>query len=451
VTRIRQQVRREIARLALPVAASTLLQRAVSIVDVFLVGGLGAGAIASVGIAQLLVFCAMTLSWGLSAGTTVVVAQLWGARRYLEAKRTAFQALLLGLGLAVILSALGLAFGPAGAAFLGAEASVLADLEGYLQIIFVVLPFTVLLNILAGVMHGIGDTRTPLYSVVLVNVLHVLIAYPLIYGVWGAPELGINGAAIAIGISEAVGTVFLIIAHRRKAFLSIGRPKLETLREVIRVGLPVFGDRALMQAGQMLYVKIVMIYGTAAYAAHQVGLAIEALSFMPGQGVAIAVTTLVGQSLGARALRRAHLANREANRIAIMMMAAMGAVFFFFPYVLLRLFTSDPEVIALGTQFLKIVAALQIPLAITMVLTGTLKAAGDTRFLLLTTLIGSWGVRVPLAWLLAFVFEAPLALVWSIMVLDWLVRMALLIVRYRRFPWRPLVPEAAPAAIARTE
>lgn len=446
MTKLRREVRREIARLALPVALSSLLQRSVSIVDIFLVGGLGAGAIAAVGIAQLLVFCAMTIVWGLSAGTTVVIAQLWGARRYQEAKRTAFYALAMGLGLALALAAIGIAMGPAGAVFIGAEPSVTASLENYVLIIFLVLPFSILVNILAGILHGIGDTRTPLYSVILVNILHVLIAYPLIYGKWGAPSLGIDGAAIAIGISEAMGVLFLLSAQVRRPFLSLGRPDPQRIRDVIRIGFPVFGDRAFQQAGQMLYLKIVMLYGTAAYAAHQVGLAIEALSFMPGQGLSIAVTTMVGQSLGAQKLKRAHVAQWEANRIAVILMASMGVVFFFFPYLLLRLFTSDPEVIELGTLFLKIVAILQIPLAITMVLNGSLKAAGDTGFLLFTTIVGSWFVRVPLAYLFAVVLKTPLAFVWGIMVLDWTIRMTLLLVRYRQRPWQAIVTEPAPAA-----
>jgi putative MATE family efflux protein len=217
----------------------------------------------------------------------------------------------------------------------------------------------------------------------------------------------------------------------------MGRFNLTVLKDVIRIGLPVFGDRALQQAGQTLYLKMIMLYGTTAYAAHQVGLSIEALSFMPGFGLSIAVTTAVGQSLGANQRDRATLVNSEANRFAVMLMAGMGMVFFFFPYLLLRLFTSDLEVIRLGTQFLKIVAILQVPLAITMVLSGSLKGAGDTRYLLFTTIVGSWLVRVPLAYLFAVVLHLSLPFVWGIMVVDWVVRMILLLIRYRSNRWHP--------------
>jgi putative MATE family efflux protein len=428
-------VRREVIALALPAVLSSLLQRAVSIIDVFLVGGLGASAIAAVGIGQLLIFISLTVIWGLSSGTTVVIAQLWGAGRKQEAARVAFQSLLLCLLLSSAISLMGWFWGRQGAVFLGAEPFVLDLADPYLKIIFSVFGFTALVNVLANILYGMGDTKTPMFSVVAVNILHVLIAYPLIYGLGGAPRLGVIGAGIAIGVSEAIGVGILLFILYRRGMIHIGPFHLGLLRQVIRIGLPVFGDRALQQAGQMLYLKMIMFYGTAAYAAHQVGLAIEALSFMPGYGISIAATTAVGHCLGARQRDRIDLVNWEANRFAVMLMAGMGVLFFFFPYLLLRLFTSDPEVIRLGTLFLKIVAVLQVPLAITMVLSGSLKGAGDTRYLLFTTIIGSWVVRVPLAYLFSVGIGLSLPFVWSVMVVDWVVRMTMLLIRYRSERW----------------
>lgn len=443
---LRKQVRREIVTLAIPVVLSSLLQRSVSIVDIFLVGGLGATAIAAVGIGQLLIFISMTIIWALSSGTTVVVARLCGGRRQAEAARIAFQSILLCMFLSVLVSLIGASFGLEGARFLGAEPAVMNLAGGYIEIIFVVFGFTALVNVLCNIFYGIGDTRTPLIAVILINVLHVLIAYPLIYGYGGAPSLGILGAAIAIGISEGIGCGLLLWVLYRRGNIHAGRFNLTLLREVIRIGLPVFGDRALQQAGQTLYLKMIMFYGTAAYAAHQVGVSIEALSFMPGYGLSIAVTTAVGQSLGANQRDRAHLVNWEANRFAVMLMAGMGVLFFFFPYLLLRMFTSDPEVIHLGTLFLKIVAVLQVPLAITMVLSGSLKAAGDTQYLLFTTVVGSWLVRVPLAYFFSVGLGLSLPFVWGVMVVDWVVRMTLLLFRYRSERWHRPIPVKAQTA-----
>ena len=433
---IRKEVRREIFRLATPAIFSSLLQRAVGIIDVFLVGGIGATAIAAVGISHVLVFMVMSVIWGFSSGVTVVIAQLWGARRKQEASQIAFQSLLFCIFLSGSLSLAGWFFAYPAAVFLGVEQSVLDLTRTYLKIIFLVFGFSAFVNVLSNIMYGLGDTRTPFLSVLVINILHIMIAYPLIYGYWGAPRLGINGAAIAIGISECIGAAIMIVILYRRGLLSIEWFKIRLLKQVFQIGLPVFGDRALQQAGQALYLKMIIGYGTAAYAAHQVGLAIEAFSFMPGYGISIAATTAVGQCLGANHRDRAHIATWEANRFAVLLMTGMGVIFFFFPYTLLRIFTSDPEVIRLGTLFLKIVAVLQIPLAITMVLSGSLKGAGDTRYLLFTTLVGSWGIRVPLAYLFSQVLDWSLLFVWGVMIVDWIVRMSLLLNRYRSDRWQ---------------
>src|SRR5262249_15964215 len=154
------------------------------------------------------------------------------------------------------------------------------------------------------------------------------------------------------------------------------------LRTLWDIGAPVSGERMVQQAGIFVYAKVVFIYGTAAYAAHQVGLSIESFSFMPGYGFAVAAATMVGQSIAAANYARAKIENWEANRLAAFVMAGMGLVFFFFPYALLRAFTQDQAVIELGGLFLKIVAAAQIPLAVTMVLAGSLRGAGDTGYIL---------------------------------------------------------------------
>ena len=200
----------------------------------------------------------------------------------------------------------------------------------------------------------------------------------------------------------------------------------------------VSGERIVQQAGIFIYTKLVLLYGTVAYAAHQVGLSIESFSFLPGYGLAIAAATMVGQSIGAGKYTRAKLENWEANRLAIVIMAAMGLLFFFLPDPLLRAFTTDEAVIELGTMFLRIVALLQIPLALTMVLAGSLRGAGDTRFIMGTTMIGMWGVRVPLALVAALWLRQSISLIWAAMIVDWSVRMGLLLWRYRSERWRQI-------------
>ena len=433
---MQNNIRKQVVSLALPVVLSSLLQRAVGIVDIFLVGGLGASAIAAVGIAQVMVFLVMSVSWGITTGATVLVAQLWGADRKEEAAQAAYQAMLTAAVAAVIIMVIGNLYGWQMAGFLGADQEVQRILYDYTRIIFTCIFFTIAINVLSGIMHGAGDTKTPLSATVIVNILHVAIAYPLIYGKLGAPELGVPGAAIAVALSECIGALFLFVRSLFRRYIII-RKRFETgfLRMGYRLGWPIFVDRVLQHAGSILFAKVILLYGTAVYAAHQVGLAIEAFSFMPGYGIAVAAATVVGQNLGAGRSREAKVSAGEAYRLAIILMSTMGVVFFFFPYLLMRAFTSDPEVIRYGILYMKIVAFAQVPLAATMVLGGSLRGAGDTGFIMIATIAGMWVVRLPIAALLAVGAQAPIVAVWSVMILDWAVRTALLTWRYRRLGW----------------
>jgi putative MATE family efflux protein len=431
------QIRRSVMALALPVTVSSLLQRTEGIMAVFLVGGLGAIPIAAVGLGQLLAFIATTLVSGLSVGTNVIVAQLWGARRRQDAGQAARHFLGLSVVVSLMLMGGGLLLNRFAMQLLGAAPEVIALSLPYSTLIFLVIPFTVLLQVLSSILQGTGNTKTPMYAMIVVNLLHVILAYPLIYGRWGLPTLGVQGAAIAVGIAEATGVSYLVF-HCLPLMHRSTQIRFDFFRTMWQVGAPVSGERIVQQAGILAYTKIVLLYGTVSYAAHQVGLSIESLSFLPGYGFAIAAATMVGQSIGAGKYTRAKLENWEANRLATVSMSIMGLVFFFFPYALLRAFTNDEAVIELGTLFLKIVAVIQIPLALTMVLAGSLRGAGDTHFIMVATTIGMWAVRVPIAFMAGVWLNLGLYYVWLAMIADWTLRMALMLWRYRSERWRAI-------------
>jgi len=432
-------IRKQMFHLAVPVVLSSFLQRSVGIVDIFLVGGLGAQAIAAVGIAQVMVFVVMSVSWGINVGATVLVSQLWGADRKSDAGKAAFQAMVVAVAAAIVITVIGHLAGGKVAALLGADKAVQQVLVDYTRILFSFICFTIFINVLSGIMHGAGDTRTPLYATLIVNILHVVVAYPLIYGKWGMPELGVKGAAIAIAVSECLGAAFLFTRSLERRYIVLARTfdaKLTVM--TIKLGWPIFVDRLLQNTGSLMFAKVILLYGTAVYAAHQVGLAIEAISFMPGYGIAVAAATMVGQNLGAGRPDEARISAFEANRLAVILMSSMALLFFFFPYFLLRGFTNDPEVLRYGILYMKIVAFAQVPLAITMVLAGSLRGAGDTGFIMFATIAGMWLVRIPVTALLATVAHAPIHYVWSVMIADWLIRMSLLLWRYRQQRWERL-------------
>ncbi len=433
-------IRRNVFRLSMPVLLSSLFQRLVSIVDIFLTGGLGAVAIAATGLGQLLMFVTMTVFWGLSTGTTVVIAHLWGAGRREDAGRVAYVSCLACLVMSAICSFIGAIWGGDVARLMGAAPDVQALAAEYIRLVFLWLVWTTGLNVLSAIMHGTGDTRTPMKAIILVNILHVLLAWPLIYGKLGMPALGVKGAAIAINTSEFVGFTYLLVQALRKKHLVFGRPDGPLFGRIWRVGWPVALERIAQQSGQLFYSSFIISYGTSAYAAHQIGLSIESLSFMPGAGMGIAAATLMGQALGAGKIRRARISHKEALRLAVAVMTLMALLFFFAPHHLIGLFTQDADVIEKGSIFLKLVAFAQIPLAISFVYAGSLRGTGDTFYVFIVTLLAMWGIRVALSWVAAGWLHLSLYAVWGVFLIDWYFRGAAFAWRYHRRDLHSAVP-----------
>ena len=425
-------IRRNVLRLSLPVLLSSLFQRLVSIVDVFLTGSLGAAAVAATGLGQLLMITTMTVFWGLSTGVTVVIAHLWGGGRREDAGRAASVACLAGLVMTVLCSAAGSYWGGDIARLMGAAPDVQLLAAEYIRLVFLWMIWTTGLNLLSAIMHGCGDTRTPMEAIILVNILHVLLAWPLIHGYMGMPALGVKGAAIAINSSECVGFTYLLIHGVRKRYLRFSRPDIGLFGKIWRVGWPVALERIAQQSGQLFYSSFIIAYGTAAYAAHQIGLSIESLSFMPGAGMGIAAATLMGQALGAGKHRRARISHNEALRLAVGVMTVMALIFFFLPQLLIGLFSSDPDVIAKGSMFLKLVAFAQVPLAISFVYAGSLRGTGDTFYVFMVTLVAMWGIRVAFSWVASSVLHLSLYAVWGVFLIDWYFRGVAFAWRYHR-------------------
>ena len=315
---------------------------------------------------------------------------------------------------------------------MGAQADVLAKASEYIRLVFLYLFFTTGLNILSGIMHGTGNTRTPMEAIILVNILHVLLAWPLIYGRFGLPPLGVKGAAIAINVSECVGFTYLFIQAIRLKYLSFGKPDGGLFGRIWQVGWPVALERIAQQSGQLFYSSFIIGYGTGAYAAHQIGLSIESLSFMPGAGMGIAAASLMGRALGAGKVRRARISHNEALRLAVGVMTLMALAFLLMPKYLVGLFTHDPDVIAKGCVFLRLVAFAQVPLAVSFVYAGSLRGTGDTFYVFVVTLLAMWGIRVALSWLASGWLHLSLYAVWGVFLIDWYFRGVAFAWRYHR-------------------
>jgi multidrug resistance protein, MATE family len=277
----------------------------------------------------------------------------------------------------------------------------------------------------------------------IVNLLNITLSWLLVGGHMGMPELGVNGAAVGASVSRAMGGVLvigLLLRGRSGLRLQLGGLRLDRglIRRILRIGMPVALDQLIFRLGMLAYMRTVAALGTVAFAAHQVALNAESISFMPGFGFAVAATTLVGQGLGARDPERAQRDVTVAFYVCAGLMSALGVLFLVLPEQLIGFFTSDPEVIAQGVPPLRLVGVVQPFLSAMMVFAGALRGAGDTLTPMCVNGAGIWLLRVPLAWALTRIWSWGLLGVWIAMSLDMCVRGTVLFMRFRLGKWKTI-------------
>jgi putative MATE family efflux protein len=408
---------RRVLGLAVPIIGENLLQTLVGAVDTFMVARLGSASVAGIGTAVELVFFVIAALSAVGIGATVLVSQAIGAGDRERANRLARQALVWGVVLAIPVSVLGTLLAPSAIALFGTEPEVAAAATTYVEIVAAT-SVTLLLTFVCGaVLRGAGDSRTPLYAAMLANVVNVVVAYGLIFGRYGLPEIGVAGSAWGAASGRAAGaTLLLILLLRGRRAISVRgragwRPKVATARQLLRLGVPAALEEMLLAGGFTTMLAVVAMIGTSALAAQQIGFTALAIAFLPALGFSTAATALVGQSIGAEDRRAARIATAIALRWAVAWMALGAATYVVLARPVMRAFTDDPAVIAEGVASLRVLS-LGLPLwAVWFVTGGALRGSGDTRTPMVTSAVLVWSA-VALAYAAVRWFDGGLAAVW---------------------------------------
>ncbi len=468
---------RNIFRLALPAVGEMILHTLVGVVDTIMIGqALGTQGVAAVGLGGGVIFPLLFLVSSIGVGATAVVARLWGAKDYIEARKVGGQSLLISLGLGAFVLLVGRFLMPGLAGSFTDEAFLAESARGYVEIISLGgLPWVAMM-VGTSVMRGVGDNVRPLIITAIANVLNVILNYLLIYGIGPFPEMGINGAALASAISITIAfiaTLIILYGGFSKTRLRIAetlRPCWKTIKRIFHIGTPAIIEQGFFRIGHIVTVWIISSMGTLAMAVHQVGMQVESLSFMPGWGMAIASTTLVGQYLGAGKPELAEKVGYRSAFYAVIFMGAMGVVFALFSEELVGVFIKEgstglkligssglssegnwlvrvgklfppingASVLRTGSLLIVIAAMEQPALALMMTLTGSLRGAGDTRFTMFLSLIGFWGMRLPFALLAVFVLDWGIIGFWALATLAFYIRAVLVLGRFRHGKWKKL-------------
>lgn len=439
----RGSLRRTIFHLAWPVILANFLQTFTTTVDVLMVGRLGPVAVASLALGSQLLFLAFSTMLALSAGTVAVVARHIGSQETQKASQALKGSLILGIILSIPLTLVGVAFPEQMLRIFRPEEAVVQVGASYIGTVFLGIPFLFTSFLSAAALRGAGDMKTPLYVGGLVNLVNFTINYTLIFGNFGFPALGVQGAAVGTATSYGIGSVLyltLFLRGRRTLSLRVPGPLWdgEMIRRVLRVGYPAALEQLLLQIGFTIWILFIVGFGTAALAAHQIGARIQFLIFLPGLGFAMAATTLVGQSLGAKDPHQAEKSGWESVKLAVLTMGALALITFTFAEQLARFFIDDREVVALAVTWIRLYSVGIPAFALYFTVSGALRGAGDTRWPLYTSAMGVLAIRLPLSYILGYVTPLALLGVWGSMVLEYYIRAAVILARYRTGAWKTI-------------
>jgi putative MATE family efflux protein len=419
------------------------LQSTVGLVNTVIVAELGRDAVAGVGLATQIHFLAFAVLSAVTIGSVALVARASGAGEPREADRVLRMSAALGSVLGALMM-LAIPFTETIVGAFGVAPPVVAVGGSYLRLLLLFnVPFAFGLVVSSG-LRGAGDVRTPMAVGVVVNVLNVLGNYALVFGKWGAPELGTDGSALAGGLSFGVGAVLFLWPWARNALVIERGPWLdgfsrERAARILRIGVPTFLEQTAWQLGLWIFLRVVAEYGTEPVAAYLIGVRILSFSFVPGLGFAMAASTLVGQHLGAREPDLASRSGWRANLSAMGVMGALGLLIIGVARPVSGWFGATGEAtVDLTVSFIWILGAAQPLMAVEFALGGALRGAGDTRFPLFAILAGLFVFRLGGAAIVVMLLHGTVIQVWSCLLADYAVKAALLSARFASGRWKEI-------------
>lgn len=396
---------REVIGLAYPAVLTMLSWTIMWTVDTMFVGRVGTAEQGAVGFAGTLVWVSACFVTGTITAVQIFVAQHCGAGEKDRCGEMLWQGIYLSLIASVPVGIIALN-GERIVRALNISPDMVVFAAQYFKIRLLGVVFTFLFRTQEVFLQGTGDTRTPLKVSIVSNGCNVVLDYLLIFGKFGFPRMGVEGAALATVLATAFqAAVYAYIiwgrSGKRIYFRRMVSPLVpKRFIKLFRVGSPQ-GLQWLLDMGTWtIFTTVVARMGEVEAAAHQIALTILHISFMPGYGVSIATTTLVGQYLGARDKEAARRSAYNSLRIVIAFMGSMGILFYLFRTQLIGLFNPDPAVISVGATLLIYAAIFQAFDGTGMVCAGVLRGAGDTRWPSFVSICIAWGVFVPLVYLM---------------------------------------------------
>jgi putative MATE family efflux protein len=425
-----------IFKFAAPMLLGNVFQQLFSISDSFVVGNfVGKVALAAVGASFPVIFIMISMIIGLVIGTTVVVSQYYGAKNFVKVKRAIDTMYIYATAAGIITTVIGLIVSEPLLRLLGLPEEIMPQATQYLRIYLSGMIIFFGYNGTSAVLRGMGDSKTPLYFLVIATVSNIILDLLFVavfkWGVAGAAyaTLVSNGLAFGLAIYWLNKTHKLVrIAIRGLHF------DREVFQQSIRIGLPTGIQQTMVAMGALVLLGIVNQFGTNTIAGFSVASRLDSLAMIPAMSFSNALSTFVGQNIGANKPERI-----RAGLIATVKMSGLVTVIITVFIVLggqmmMRMFTNDREVIRIGSHYLTIVSSFYILFTLMFLYNGVMRGAGDTLIPMFATILSLWLVRLPLAWYLSG--EIGESGIWWAIPVGWAIGLILSFTYYKSGRWK---------------
>jgi len=398
-----------IVMFAIPLLLGNLAQQLYNTVDAIVVGQyVGDAALGAVGLAGPVINLILVLFMGISSGATIVVSQFFGAKNREELSKAVGTTIMLTVISGLVMSVVGALLSRPLLVLLDTPADMLDMASEYLVIIMIGLVGSGLYNIMSGVMRGMGDSVSPLIYLLVACGLNVVL--DLMFVVWFG--MTTDGVALATILAQAI-SAFLCVRrlYRMKDVIDLNRSTLRVsrhiMRRVVRLGVPSGLTQMIFSLSSILVQSLTNSLGGSIVTANTMVMRIDGFAMMPNFTFGIAATTFAGQNIGARRLDRVFKGAKETLMIAVGTSIVMVTGILLLGKNLLYIFTQTPEIIALGEMMLRTLAVGYVAFAASQVFQGIMRGAGETVIPMWISIITTVVIRMPLAYIWAFLSRSP--------------------------------------------
>lgn len=426
-------------RFAVPLLVGNIAQQLYSTVDSIVVGKyVGDGALASIGASGPIINLLLVLFMGVSVGAGIMVSQYFGAKEKEKLSEAVGTAITATIVTSLFITVVGLLITDGAMKLLNTPVDIFDMTCAYMKILFIGMLGSAFYNIISGILRGLGDSVMPLVFLLVACGLNIVLDIVFVAD-WGL-DLGVAGAAWATIISQAISGVLCIwrlLSMKDVMTLKLKTlwPKKEMVMQLVRLGLPSGITQAIFSLAMIVVQSLTNSFGSTIIAVNTVVMRVDGFAMMPNFTFGTAITTYAGQNIGAGKIDRVEKGMKDCMKIGLTVSVVMVTAILLFGKYLMVLFTSTPEVIETGVLALRILAVGYVAMAVTQILSGVMRGAGDTMTPMWISMITTVVIRVPVAYLLNWILGTYHCLFISLLT-SWVLGAVITAVAYRMGNWK---------------